>query len=511
MLQTGPGPEVSLRMFRLVSSFSAALACLGAAAGAERIRAFCIDFNWGPGGINGFAGPGVWADASPKKHVAWYKALGCNTVQTFAVSSDGYAWYKGGSVPAQPGLKSDFLTEVVALGHKAGMKVMGYFCVGANTRWGLEHPDLSYGTPAAPHIPFTTEYLDFLSASIADVLRRTHMDGFMIDWVWCPVGPDGHTKWLPCERQMYGELMHEPFPGTDRITPARELEFQRAAIERCWTRIHAATKAVDPRCTIWLSCGDVASPQVANSRMFREVDWLMNEATDPRAMQRVRAMKGPRTRLVQCVVGWGAGHDARKIVLDPANRDLGIYGFSPPGPDSLPLPVETYRSKPISAFQGNDRNIAVLARYYTGASVEEVVEPSADASVRLMPDTVTILGESPVVSEGQIGNWEDGRDSLRWRFRVPAPGLYELTATYACIPSAAGHGLDVRVGGGQLAFTSQATGQTWRDYKSFPLGRVDLRAGEQVLEIHTMHGKLWKPVSLRELDLAPVPTARPAG
>ncbi|MBI2302740.1 MAG: hypothetical protein HYU66_27865, partial [Armatimonadetes bacterium] len=34
------------------------------------IRAFCIDFNWGPGGINGFAGPGVWADASPEEHVA---------------------------------------------------------------------------------------------------------------------------------------------------------------------------------------------------------------------------------------------------------------------------------------------------------------------------------------------------------------------------------------------------------------------------------------------------------
>ena len=28
------------------------------------IKAFCIDFNWGPKGTNGFAGPGVWADAS---------------------------------------------------------------------------------------------------------------------------------------------------------------------------------------------------------------------------------------------------------------------------------------------------------------------------------------------------------------------------------------------------------------------------------------------------------------
>jgi len=33
------------------------------------IQAFCIDFNWGEGGPNAFAKPGLWADASPKDHV----------------------------------------------------------------------------------------------------------------------------------------------------------------------------------------------------------------------------------------------------------------------------------------------------------------------------------------------------------------------------------------------------------------------------------------------------------
>jgi lysophospholipase L1-like esterase len=57
------------------------------------IKAFCIDFNWGPKGINGFAGPGVWADASPEDQVRWYEGLGANVIQTFAVSCNGYAWY----------------------------------------------------------------------------------------------------------------------------------------------------------------------------------------------------------------------------------------------------------------------------------------------------------------------------------------------------------------------------------------------------------------------------------
>src|SRR5664279_2860860 len=102
----------------------------------EAIRAFCIDFNWGPGGPNGFAPPGLWADADPEQHLAWYAGLGANVIQTFAVSCNGYAWYRGGKVPPQPGLRHDFTTRLVKLGHARGMRVMGYFCVAANTRWG---------------------------------------------------------------------------------------------------------------------------------------------------------------------------------------------------------------------------------------------------------------------------------------------------------------------------------------------------------------------------------------
>jgi hypothetical protein len=149
----------------------------------EAIRAFCVDFNWGPGGPNGFAPPGLWADAEPEEHLAWYAGLGANVIQTFAVSCNGYAWYQGGEVPPQPGLRRDFTTRLVKLGHARGMKVMGYFCVAANTRWGKEHPDLSYGTPATFHLPLTDAYLDYLAEAITEALRLTKMDGFMVDWL----------------------------------------------------------------------------------------------------------------------------------------------------------------------------------------------------------------------------------------------------------------------------------------------------------------------------------------
>ncbi len=327
------------------------------------IQAFCIDFNWGDGGPNGFAKPGLWADADPAQHVAWYAALGANVIQTFAVSCNGYAWYKGGRVvPSQPGLKHDFLPETVKLGHAKGMKVMGYFCIAANTRWGEAHPDQSYGTPSTFHIPLTNDYLDFLCASIVEALERSGMDGFMIDWVWNPTRPNG--KWLECEKQAYKQLTGKTFPGEDRLNEEDLLQYHRKAIDRCWKRIRQAAKQTKPDCILWLSCYNLSEPTVVDSILFKEVDWLMNEAGDLESLETIRGTIGAHTQLVTCLVGWGDKHNARAILSNPKAGDLAIYGFSKPGESSLPRSVSELLSRPIDAFQGNDKNIATLARHY---------------------------------------------------------------------------------------------------------------------------------------------------
>ena len=77
---------------------------------------------------------------------------------------------------------------------------MGYFCVGANSKWGTDHPELSYGTPATLHIPFTDEYLDYLAQSMGDAMKKTGMDGTMIDWVWNPSDRLRLSGWLPWSR-----------------------------------------------------------------------------------------------------------------------------------------------------------------------------------------------------------------------------------------------------------------------------------------------------------------------
>ena len=109
-----------------------------------------------------------------------------------------------------------------------------------------------------------------------------------------------------------------------------------------------------------------------------------------------------------------------------AARDLGIYGFAKPGPNSLPLPIAEYRSRSIDSFHGNDRNIAVLARYFTGASLEIVVPQEPDGSIKLLPGTATLHGTSPVVMDNQIGHWDNPDDWVEWTLDVKKPGRFEV-------------------------------------------------------------------------------------
>lgn len=338
---------------------------------AKRINAFCIDFNWAKGGV--FAAPGQWADAEPKAHVDWYHAAGVNTIQTFCVSCNGYAWYKGGNIPPQPGLKYNFLSDVCKRGHDRGQRVMGYFCIGANSRWEKLHPEESYG-PASyrPNIVFTKRYLDYLDSAITEALKVTSIDGFMIDWLWTPSGP---PKWLDCEREMYQEFYGTAFPGKQKITAEEELDFKRRSIGRCWTRIHLAAKREKPQSIVWLSCNNPSDPTITSSKPFQQVDWLMNENPDSRTW-RGRGEVGKQTRLIQCVVGWGSKDDAPAILRHPVLGIKDFYGFSRPEKNSLALPVDVYLQRTIDSFRDNDRNIATLIRYFNDLSFNYVKKDS---------------------------------------------------------------------------------------------------------------------------------------
>lgn len=340
----------------------------------EALKAYSLDFNWGPGGPNAFAGPGHWADADPARHVAWYRTLGANVIQTFCVSCNGYAWYKGGIVPEQPGLKHDFLPETVVRAHREGMLVLGYFCAGSNTRWGLAHPDLSYGTPNTPHLPYTDDYLAYLDTAIRDVVRKTRIDGFMIDWLRMPTSRQSNGgRWLECEKKLYQQLMGAPFPGESALSAEQMTEYGRRAVDRAWGVIRKAAKETNPDCIVWLTCSDIRDPHIVNSRALKETDWLLNEAGDLERTAEAKRMIGPQTRLITCLANWNK-QNPMQIVPAALKDGIGLYGFAKPGVDSL-LPLESILARPVGELKGDEKNIAVLARAFHGVSLDSVWTP----------------------------------------------------------------------------------------------------------------------------------------
>jgi hypothetical protein len=187
----------------------------------------------------------------------------------------------------------------------------------------------------------------------------------MLDWFFH--GPIHKTqiKWLDCEIQMWSELMDAPFPGKGKVTKKQELEFARRSVDRCWGQVRAAAKSAKPECIIWLSMFSLNHPQVVDSRLVKEVDWLMNEGGSVEDLKRVRRELG-RGNLLNCLARWNRA-DARTVVPASLEAGFGLYGFTRPVTGSLlPSVDDYYLGKDLDDLTGDEANIAMLARAYRG-------------------------------------------------------------------------------------------------------------------------------------------------
>ncbi len=476
----------------------------------ETIKAYCLDFNWA-GRRGNFAPPGTWKDADPKAHVAWHKAVGSNVIQTFCVSSNGWAWYKGGPVPVQPGLKHDFLREVVKLGHAEGMRVMGYFCIAANTRWGKENPELSYGTPSTYHIPYTDEYLAYLSAAIGDAVKTTGIDGFMIDWVWQPRRLSTKGKWIEAEKKLYGQLMGEPFPGEDKLTRKQDLEYSRKAIDRCWKTIRKAAKDANGDCIIWLTSNRLHHPHVTDSDLYRQADWVMGEAGRIEHIENVRQMVGKDTRLITCMALWN-GQDPTRAVPEAVKAGVGLYGFAKPGGDGT-IGLNKILPRQVCELSGDAQNIAVLARAYHGASLDatwvdgKFVEPKTKPPFRIrfkrrrgFQDTARIEFDRNSASVTIRNPYQSGRAELtRTGDTWPGTLTIRLLKRNPKDPKDTG-AKSFRMANGRIAFGMVLQGEK-KTVAGELEGQLDLRKpwGE---EKFLAGGKPKSPVPLKEIQVS---------
>ena len=317
--------------------------------GIKPVKAFCIDFNWATGVVSP---PGMYAQANPSEHIRWYKDLGANTVQTFCVSYNGYAWYQSEVAPVNPGMKyPNFLGDMVNLGHKIEMKVLGYFNLGANPYWEKCNPELVHGDDAEYiKIPMTLEYIDYFCRSVEDTILKTGVDGFMIDWV----RPTDHKIWLECEKDMYRQLLGEKFPESGAPPNDIVLEFDKRAIGRAWRYITQVVKATGP-VIIWTNHPILKNeyPLWEGHKLLKEVDWILNEAPDLEHLEWLRKQVGPETLIIQNLCGW-KGHDASVWKNIDADK-FGFYGFAKADPVT---------TMPDHEIPENIKNIEILREAY---------------------------------------------------------------------------------------------------------------------------------------------------
>ncbi|MDR0395534.1 MAG: hypothetical protein LBH77_10295, partial [Tannerella sp.] len=217
------------------------------------------------------------------------------------------------------------------------------------------------------------KYLDYLCASIEDAFKKTGMDGLRIDWLWNPE----ENRWLPCEQEMYVELMGEKFPGADKITAEQLTVFRKKSLNRCWQRMYETTKSISQKNIVWHSISNLNHRDLAGDAvpmlMLQQADWLTNEAGDLKSLREVASRVGKQTRLVTCMAKWN-NQDVIKTVdeIKNSNLDVGLYGFTLPTHGTLPLPIASCLSKPVNSFTGDDKNIAVFARVYNKLPLDYV-------------------------------------------------------------------------------------------------------------------------------------------
>ncbi len=109
-----------------------------------------------------------------------------------------------------------------------------------------------------------------------------------------------------------------------------------------------------------------------------------------------------------------------------------------------------------------------------------LVTADSDGEFVLAASVAEIYGPSLVFETRyqNLGYWTSTDDYAVWTLEIPEGGTYEIRLNYACDNSTAGNMLLLDAGGQSLTMRIPGTG-SWDNYRTRPLGRLDLKPGRQ--------------------------------
>ncbi len=141
------------------------------------------------------------------------------------------------------------------------------------------------------------------------------------------------------------------------------------------------------------------------------------------------------------------------------------------------------------------------------SATEGMALPDKDGRTVLRAVDAEIHGSSPQYESGrgkdQIGYWSNAKDSVSWRFKVAAPGEYEVRVEYSCAAGAAGSQYTLSVDKQTLTGTSRVSG-SWATYVSDTLGTMRFDSpGPFTLTVKPRQPPEWKVIGLKAVLLTP--------
>jgi len=152
-----------------------------------------------------------------------------------------------------------------------------------------------------------------------------------------------------------------------------------------------------------------------------------------------------------------------------------------------------------------DADVSVIALHVEGKlAIDKTIRQRADGSITLSYTQAKIHGKTPRVETGQIGYWNNAKDSVSWTFRVSKPGKFAARIVYSCAQGAGGSAFAVTVGKSRIEATTRETG-SWRKRAARYLGAVTLdKPGEYTLTVKPKTPPAWKSMGLNSVTLKPV-------
>ena len=182
---------------------------------------------------------------------------------------------------------------------------------------------------------------------------------------------------------------------------------------------------------------------------------------------------------------------AAYLLADKARTPLKLHG----GPDGVTVPLPAALP---------DKDVSVIVLEVEGKlAIDNTIRQQADGTVSLMYTQADIHGKTPRVETGQIGYWNDAKDSVSWTFRVSKPGTFAVRIVYSCAKGAGGSAFAVTAGTSRLQAATVETG-SWRKRAARDLGTLTLdKPGEYTLIVKPQTPPAWKSMGLNSVTLRP--------